>query len=166
MCYAENTDLDTGMAWSNEPRQTILILIAYASNEGSGEPAHPTPLLAHTSSESRGTFRQKAGFLAALNDWACAVKIYHDGMLEDTIAWRGPYDFIFVVFSKRRKHLIFLSFVGTNHLNLIWRAGLRCFLILRDHYFTKHISPANSEKISSTTALTPPPPPNSPTQRR
>ena len=41
------------------------------------------PLLAHTSSESRGTFRQKARSLAPLNDWACAVKICHDGMLED-----------------------------------------------------------------------------------
>ena len=42
------------------------------------------PLLAHASSESRGTFRQKARSLAPLNDWACAVKICHDGMLEDT----------------------------------------------------------------------------------
>ena len=42
------------------------------------------PLLARTSSESRGTFRQKARSLAPLNDWACAVKICHDGMLEDT----------------------------------------------------------------------------------
>ena len=42
------------------------------------------PLLTHTSSESRGTFRQKARSLAPLNGWACAVKIYHDGMLEDT----------------------------------------------------------------------------------
>ena len=42
------------------------------------------PLLAHTSSESRGTFTQKARSLAPLNDWACAVKICHDGMLEDT----------------------------------------------------------------------------------
>ena len=42
------------------------------------------PLLAHTSNELRGTFRQKARFLAPLNDWACAVKICHDGMLEDT----------------------------------------------------------------------------------
>ena len=45
----------------------------------------PEPsLLAHTSSESRGTFRQKARSLAPLNGWACAVKIGHDGMLEDT----------------------------------------------------------------------------------
>ena len=45
----------------------------------------PEPsLLAHTSSESRGTFRQKARSLAPLNGWACAVKVCHDGMLEDT----------------------------------------------------------------------------------
>ena len=42
------------------------------------------PLLAHTSNESRGTFRQKARSLAPLNGTACAVKICHDGMLEDT----------------------------------------------------------------------------------
>ena len=45
----------------------------------------PEPsMLAHTSSESRGTFRQKARSLAPLNGWACAVKVCHDGMLEDT----------------------------------------------------------------------------------
>ena len=45
----------------------------------------PEPsLLAHTSSESRGTFRQTARFLAPLNGWACAVKICQDRMLEDT----------------------------------------------------------------------------------
>ena len=45
----------------------------------------PEPLLlAYTSSESRGTFRQKARSLAPLNDWACAVKVCPDGMLEDT----------------------------------------------------------------------------------
>ena len=42
------------------------------------------PLLAHTSSESRGIFRQKARSLAPLNGWASAVKICHDWMLEDT----------------------------------------------------------------------------------
>ena len=42
------------------------------------------PLLAHTRSESKGTFRQKARSLAPLNSWACAVKIFHDRMLEDT----------------------------------------------------------------------------------
>ena len=47
------------------------------------------PLLAHTSSESRGTFRQKARSLAPLNGWACAVKICNDGMLEDTNSLDG-----------------------------------------------------------------------------
>ena len=50
----------------------------------------PEPLLlAHTSYESRGTFRQKARSLAPLNGWACAVKICHDGMLEDTNSLDG-----------------------------------------------------------------------------
>ena len=40
----------------NGPRQANLVLIAYAS------------------SESRGTFRQKARSLAPLNGWSCAVK--------------------------------------------------------------------------------------------
>ena len=48
-------------------------------------------LLAHTSSESRGTFRQKARSLAPLSGWACAVKIYHDGMLEDTNSLDGAH---------------------------------------------------------------------------
>ena len=78
----------------NRPRQANLVLIAYASSEGSGEPTHravsPEPsLLAHTSSESRGTFRQKARSLATLNGCACAVKIFHDGMLDDTNSLDG-----------------------------------------------------------------------------
>ena len=84
------------------PRQANLVFTAYASSEGSGEPAHPRiravspepPLLAHTSSESRGTFRQKARSLAPLNGWACAVKICHDGMLEDTNSLDGAHLFL------------------------------------------------------------------------
>ena len=58
----------------------------------------PEPLLvAYISSEPRGTFRQKARSLAPLNDWACAVKICHDGMLEGTnsldAAQMSPSDF-------------------------------------------------------------------------
>ena len=52
----------------------------------------PEPsLLAHTNSESRGTFRQKARSLAPLNGWACAVEICHDGMLEDTKSLDGAH---------------------------------------------------------------------------
>ena len=52
----------------------------------------PEPsLLAHTSSESRITFRQKTRSLAPLNDWACAVKTCHDGMVEDTNSPDGAH---------------------------------------------------------------------------
>ena len=50
-------------------------------------------LLVHTSSESRGTFRQKARSLAPLKGWACAVKICHDGMLENTNSLDGAQVF-------------------------------------------------------------------------
>ena len=48
-------------------------------------------LLGHTSSESSGTFRQKARSLAQLNGWACAVEICHDGMLEDINSLDGAH---------------------------------------------------------------------------
>ena len=58
----------------------------------------PEPsLLAHTSSESRGTFRQKARSLGPLNGWACAVKICHDGMLEDTNSLDGAQFIVFAL---------------------------------------------------------------------
>ena len=58
----------------------------------------PEPLLlAHRSSESRGTFRQKARSLAPLNGWACAVKICHDGMLEDTNSLDGAHILVHVL---------------------------------------------------------------------
>ena len=69
-----------------------LVLIAYASSAVSPEPS----LLAHTSSESRGTFRQKARSLAPLNGWACAVKICHDGMLEDTNSLDGAHIYMYI----------------------------------------------------------------------
>ena len=68
------------------PRQTNLVLIAYAS------------------SESRGTFKQKARSLALLNGWACAVKICHNGMLEDTKSLDASHlmtPLMFVVFLSR-----------------------------------------------------------------
>ena len=34
----------TALEWINGPRQANLVLIAYASSEGSGEPAHPRSL--------------------------------------------------------------------------------------------------------------------------
>ena len=64
------------------------------------------PLLAHTSSESRGTFRQKARSLAPLNGCACAFKICHDGMLKDTN-------------SLDEQHIIRLYYLRENHLRVV-----------------------------------------------
>ena len=65
----------------------------------------PEPsLLAHTSSESRGTFRQKARSLAPLTGWTCAVKICHGGMLEDTKSLDGAH----IIFHKAI-HLVLLG---------------------------------------------------------
>ena len=75
----------------------------------------PEPsLLAHTSRESRGIFRQKARSLAALNGWACAVKICHDGMLEDTNSLDGAQMSIWKLTILRKipfKHNLFEMFV-------------------------------------------------------
>ena len=71
--------------WYLSPMRAAMVQASLCIRTVSPEP----PLLAHTSSESRGTFRQKARSLAPLNDWACAVKICHDGMLEDTNSLDG-----------------------------------------------------------------------------
>ena len=65
--------------WYLSPMRAAKVQASLRIRAVSPEP----PLLAHKSSESRGTFRQKARSLAPLNGWACAVKICHDGMLED-----------------------------------------------------------------------------------
>ena len=66
--------------WYLSPMRAAKVQASLRIRAVSPEPS----LLAHTSSESRGTFRQKARSLAPLNGWACAVKICDDGMLEDT----------------------------------------------------------------------------------
>ena len=73
--------------WYLSPMQAAKIQASLRIRAVSPEP----PLLPHTSNESRGTFRQKARSLASLNGWACAVKIYHDGMLEDTNSLDAPH---------------------------------------------------------------------------
>ena len=66
--------------WYLSPMRAAKVQASLRIRAVSPEP----PLLAHISSESRGIFRQKARSLAPLNGWACAVKICHDGMFEDT----------------------------------------------------------------------------------
>ena len=71
--------------WYLSPMRAAKVQASLRIRAVSPEPS----LLAHTSSESRGTFRQKARSLAPLNGWACAVKVCHDGMLEDTNSLDG-----------------------------------------------------------------------------
>ena len=81
--------------WFLSPMRAAKVQASLRMRAVSPEP----PLLAHTSSESRGTFRQKARSLAPLKGWACAVKICHNGMLEDTNSLDGApllTDFQFV----------------------------------------------------------------------
>ena len=66
--------------WYLSPMRAAKVQASLRIRAVSPEP----PLLAHTSSESRGTFKQKARSLARLNGCACAVKICHYEMLEDT----------------------------------------------------------------------------------
>ena len=65
--------------WYFSPMRAAKVQASLGIRAVSPEPS----LLAHTSSESRGTFRQKSRSLAPLNGWTWAVKICHDGMLED-----------------------------------------------------------------------------------
>ena len=71
--------------WYLSPMRAAKVQASLRIRAVSPEPS----LLAHTSRESRGTFRQKARSLAPLNCWACAVEICHDGMLEDTNSLDG-----------------------------------------------------------------------------
>ena len=71
--------------WYLSPMRAAKVQASLRIRAASPEPS----LLAHTRSESRGTFRQKARSLAPLNGWACAVKVCHDGMLEDTNSLDG-----------------------------------------------------------------------------
>ena len=73
--------------WYLSPMRAAKVQASLRIRAVSPEP----PLLAHTSSESRGTFRQKTRSLAPLNGWACAVKICNDGMLEDTNSLDGAH---------------------------------------------------------------------------
>ena len=79
--------------WYLSPMRAAKVQASLRIRAVSPEPS----LLAHTSSESRGTFRQKARSLAPLNGWACAVEICHDGMLEDTNSLDGAHIVVFLM---------------------------------------------------------------------
>ena len=77
--------------WYLSPMRAAKVQASLRIRAVSPEPS----LLAHTSSESRGTFKQKARSLAPLDGWACAVKVCHDGMLADTNSLDGAQFLMF-----------------------------------------------------------------------
>ena len=76
--------------WCLSPMRAAKVQASLRIRTVSPEP----PLLTHTSSESRGTFRQKARSLVPLNGRACTVKICHDRKLEDTNSLDGAHIFV------------------------------------------------------------------------
>ena len=109
--------------WYLSPMQAAKVQASLSIRAVSPEPS----LLAHTSSESRGTFRQRARSLAPLNGWACAVKICHDGMLEDTnspdgLIWTASSEFGTYRICEQRRFRRACAFAQS-------RQNLRCSLI-------------------------------------
>ena len=105
--------------WYLSPMRAAKVQASLRIRAVSPEPS----LLAHTSSESRGTFRQKARSLAPLNGWACAVKICNDGMLEDTnsldgahMLWNNPIKLV----SSQRKSPADINVNSMGYLVAIW----------------------------------------------
>ena len=88
--------------WYISPMRAAKVQASLRIRAVSPEPS----MLTHTSSESRGTFRQKARSLAPLSGWACAVKICHDAMFEDTNSLDGAqmknWELLFVVNIKKK----------------------------------------------------------------
>ena len=73
----------------NGPRQANFVLIAYASSEGSGEPAHARSLARTFAARSYKQWvkrnLQTENQIPGPSEWlGMRVKICHDGMLEDT----------------------------------------------------------------------------------
>ena len=73
--------------WYLSPMRAAKVQASLRIRAVSPEPS----LLAHTSSESRGTFRQKIRSLAPLNSWACASEICYDGLLEGANSLDGAH---------------------------------------------------------------------------
>ena len=71
------------------PRQASLVLIAYASSEGSGKPAHPRSLArtfaARSYKQCVKRNLQTESQIPGPSEWlGMRIKICNDGMLEDT----------------------------------------------------------------------------------
>ena len=103
--------------WYLSPMRAAKVQASLRIRAVSPEP----PVLAHTSSESRGTFRQKARSLAPLNGCACAVEICHDGMLEDTNSLDAAHMFSDKILCGRTNLII----PQDNHFTVVFSPGFQ-----------------------------------------
>ena len=123
--------------WYLSPMRAAKVQASLRIRAVSPEPS----LLAHTSSESRGIFRQKARSLAPLNGWACAVKMCHDGMLEDTNSLEGAHITKKMQTTVLSQHSANYSHKDVNHFDYFyyfWWSG-QISLILKLWYAAKFI---------------------------
>ena len=109
--------------WYLSPMRAAKVQASLRIRQVSVEPS----VLAHTSSESRGIFRQKARSLAPLNGWACTVKICHEGMLEDTN-------------SLDTAHIFYFLFINVKWLYIFNQISQECFKL-------QHSQKTNLEKF-------------------
>ena len=142
--------------WYLSPMRAAKVQASLRIRAVSPEPS----LLAHTSSESRGTFRQKARSLAPLNGWACAVEICHDGMLEDTNSLDAAHLVIFQarILSKcidtgclvcTTPTVLCQSFWNfTGVLVMVWRCASGLDIVLRSSFFFSFFGVAGDSRLS------------------
>ena len=109
--------------WYLSPMRAAKVQASLRIRAVSPEPS----LLAHTSSESRGTIRQKARSLVPLNGWACAVKICHYRMLEDTNSLDGAHIYYVPIFLKY--FILFATTKILKHLNMTYRRFCMCMFL-------------------------------------
>ena len=113
--------------WYLSPMRAAKVQASLRVRAVSPEP----PLLAHTSRKSRGTFRQKARSLAPLNGRACAVKICHDGMLEETNSLDGALICIDICISTHSNTVLPLLY---QYYQVQW------YIVLIDQFFLQRLS--------------------------
>ena len=115
--------------WCLSPMRAAKVQASLRIRAVSPEP----PLLAHTSSESRGTFILKARSLTPLNGWGCTVKVCHDGMVEDTNSLDGAQ--MSKTFStmpvKERIHFTYLISKVRQTLNNVPKTAYTVFICIK-----------------------------------
>ena len=126
------------------PRQANLVLIAYASSEGSGEPAHPRSLARTSAARSNKQWvkrnLQTESQIPGPSQWlGMRSWNFHDGMLEDTNSLDGAQSLLATNFVMKDNIFCWKCESSSNLLNI-----KRCEFILLSgnlwcHKFSHHV---------------------------